>query len=306
LSTKNLRERLLITISDINGTKHYTVSQFISRFAIKLAIVFVIIFLLALLVINFLFDRVDDIEAKKEQVEEQYNKLAKKNIDLESKIDNKSKELKQLNSKIEDLEDIVGIDANSIQSLNFDERVDLAKLTTIEKKFIMTQIPSGYPIENKGVSSSFGWRKHPVLKKKDFHPGIDLRATRKTPVYAPANGVVEYAGRHAKGYGTLIIIHHNYGFKTLYGHLNRVKVKTGDIIQKGQLIALSGNTGLSSGPHLHYEIRYVGIALEPAHFLKWEMKNFDTLFKKQRRVKWQSLVNQIKQNRLAKVLEQQS
>jgi murein DD-endopeptidase MepM/ murein hydrolase activator NlpD len=299
-----LRERLLITISDINGTKHYTISQFISKFAIRLAIVFILVFLLAILMINFLFDRVDVIEAKKEKVEKEYKDLANKNVDLESKIDDKSKELKQLNSKIEDLEEIIGID--NIDSLTYDERVDLAKLTTIEKKFIMTQVPSGYPIENKGVSSSFGWRKHPVLKKKDFHPGIDLRAKRKTPVYATANGVVEYAGRHTKGYGTLVIIHHNYGFKTLFGHLNRVKVKTGDIIQKGQLIALSGNTGLSSGPHLHYEIRFVGRALEPAHFLKWDMKNFDTLFKKQRRVKWQSLVNQIKQSRSAKVLEQQS
>jgi murein DD-endopeptidase MepM/ murein hydrolase activator NlpD len=300
----DLRERLLITISSIKGTKHYTVSQFISKFAIRLALIFILIFILALIAIDFLFDKVDDIQAKKDKVEKEYKDLENKNNTLESKIDDKSKELKQLNTKIEDLEDIIGID--NIESLTYDERVDLAKLTTIEKKFIMTQIPSGYPLTNKGVSSSFGWRKHPVLKKKDFHPGIDLRALRKTPVYATANGVIEYAGRHAKGYGTLVIIHHNYGFKTLFGHLNRVKVKTGDIVQKGQLIALSGNTGLSSGPHLHYEIRFVGRALEPAHFLKWDMKNFDTLFKKQRRVKWQSLVNQIKQSRQVKVMEQQS
>jgi murein DD-endopeptidase MepM/ murein hydrolase activator NlpD len=287
-----MRDRFIITVTDVNGTKSYNISQLFTKFAIHLSLFFVVVFILATVSINFLSEEVDRLNSKKEQIVSEYKSLETKNVKLEDRISSKSKELKDLSSKIEDLEDIIGV--KPIDSMTYNERVDLAKLTTLEKQFIMSQIPSGYPIKYIGTSSSFGYRIHPIMKRKEFHPGIDLRAKMRTKVVAPADAVVEYAGYHKKGYGNLVILHHNYGFKTVYGHLSKLKVKTGDSIKKGQLVALTGNTGLSSGPHLHYEVRFAGRALEPNHFLRWTMKDYDSLFKKQRSIKWQSLINQIK------------
>jgi murein DD-endopeptidase MepM/ murein hydrolase activator NlpD len=287
-----MRDRFIITVTDVNGTKSYNISQLFTKFAIHLSLFFVVVFILATVSINFLTGEVDRINNKKEQIANEYKTLESKNSKLELKISTKSKELKDLNSKIEDLEDIIGV--KPMESMTYNERVDLAKLTTLEKQFIMSQIPSGYPVEYKGISSSFGYRIHPIMKRREFHPGVDLRARMRTKLIAPADGVVEYAGYHKKGYGNLLIIHHNYGFKTVYGHLSKLKVRTGASVKKGQLVALTGNSGLSSGPHLHYEVRFAGRALQPVHFMKWTMKDYDSLFKKQRSIKWQSLINQIK------------
>ena len=142
------------------------------------------------------------------------------------------------------------------------------------------------------VTGRFGWRVHPILKKKEFHRGLDIKASMQTPIKAPADGVIEYAGYHkSSGFGYLIILDHNYGFKTSYGHLSKkMLVKPGQFVKKGEIIGYTGNSGLSTGPHLHYEIRFIARPLDPLNFIQWERKNFDDIFKKENRVSWQSLV----------------
>ena len=174
----------------------------------------------------------------------------------------------------------------------------------IDKKFMLQNIPNGYPIKYIGISSKFGWRKHPILHKKEFHTGLDLRAKMNTPVYATADGIVEFAKYHKRsGFGKLLIIDHNFGFKTLFGHLNKIVVKNGDFVHKGELVAYTGNSGLSSGPHLHYEIRYIGVVLNPIYFLKWNLKNYNYIFKKEKKVKWQSLIKAM--NNQKQLIQQQ-
>ncbi|NOR71120.1 MAG: peptidoglycan DD-metalloendopeptidase family protein [Methylomarinum sp.] len=124
-----------------------------------------------------------------------------------------------------------------------------------------------------------------------------LKARRNTVVYAPADGIVEYAGFNKKsGFGNLLIIAHNYGFKSYYAHLNKTKVKFGDVVSKGQEIALTGNTGKSSGPHLHYEVRYVGVSIDPVNFINWNINQYESIFKTTTGIKWQSLVKMIAKN----------
>ncbi len=96
-----------------------------------------------------------------------------------------------------------------------------------------------------------------------------------------------------RGYGNMLKIEHTYGFMTLFAHLDRFNVETGQFIKKGDLIAWSGNTGLSTGPHLHYEVRFVGRALDPNNFIKWTSKDFNSLFQREKRVNWASLVEVI-------------
>lgn len=116
--------------------------------------------------------------------------------------------------------------------------------------------PIGFPISSKiDISSYFGMRKNPFSLGNHFHSGIDLRCKKNTPVYSTANGKVEKLIFNDKVSGNAIVISHKDGFKTIYCHLNKILVKTGEIIRKDSKIALSGNTGKSTAPHLHYSIK---------------------------------------------------
>jgi len=121
----------------------------------------------------------------------------------------------------------------------------------------------------------FGMRYHPILKIKRMHNGVDFLAYYNTPVYAPGGGIIEFADRKG-GLGKTIIINHGFGYKTLFGHLNKFKVKKGQNVKRGDLIGLTGSSGsLSTGPHLHYEVKHNGIALNPRNFIFDDIKIFD-------------------------------
>ena len=113
-------------------------------------------------------------------------------------------------------------------------------------------------------------------------------------MYATANGVVEQSSFNAHGYGFTVMLLHNFGFKTMYAHLkNKAVVKVGQFVKKGDLIGYSGNTGLSTGPHLHYEVRFVQTVLNPNYFLKLNRQNINEFFNEERRVPWDSLIKLI-------------
>ena len=139
------------------------------------------------------------------------------------------------------------------QSESYDELKQLVKT----KKEMLAAIPSIQPIANKDLTrlaSGFGFRMHPIYKIKKMHTGIDFTADRGTDIYATGNGVIEKAGRMS-GYGKVVIIDHGFGYKSLYAHCSKHMVKVGQKVKKGDVIALVGNTGVSTGPHVHYEVR---------------------------------------------------
>ena len=229
-------------------------------------------------------------------------KLQKENQLYSKKIEQKKELIKQLGSELENIEKIIGINQDDTASLI--QRATLAKITSAQKMYMLQTIPSGCPLKQCIITSPFGWRQHPTLHSKQFHNGIDLRAARRTPVYATADGVVRYVQDKNEGtFGRVIIIAHNFGFETVYGHLRFTLVKVGDVVKKGQLIAKSGNSGRSNGPHLHYEVRHASKVLDPKDFINWNMQNYETIFNKQRRVKWDSLIKLI--NNQHKILAQQ-
>lgn len=121
------------------------------------------------------------------------------------------------------------------------------------------------PLDTVRITSSFGMREHPVLGFTRMHAGIDFGAPTGTPVYAAGDGVVEKAG-WAGGYGRWLQIKHNNGYATGYGHLSRWAVKQGQHVHQGQVVAYVGSTGLSTGPHLHYEIMIGGQKVNPSRF----------------------------------------
>ncbi|HQQ95500.1 MAG TPA: M23 family metallopeptidase [Bacteroidia bacterium] len=152
------------------------------------------------------------------------------------------------------------------QSKSFDEVVNLAR----NKERLYASIPAIMPMNQNdlahAVTSGFGWRTHPIYKTFEFHPGMDFSAEQGTPIYTTGDGVVERADNLAQGYGNHVVINHDFGYHTLYGHMSRMAVKVGQKVKRGQLIGYVGSTGLSTAPHLHYEVIRNGNKVNPINY----------------------------------------
>ncbi len=306
-----MHNHFTITITDDeHGIKQYSLNKIVKKILLYAALFITFFIVVSVATIAYLKESVAQSEAKMEKIHKAYLALKEKNEYLEEQIkqtqehlEAKKMELEEVSNSLAEIETLIGLKPSTDMSLQ--QRVDLTKLSSENIATIMQFIPNGSPIPYQGITSKYGWRIHPTLKKREFHPGSDMRAKYGTKVYATADGVVEYAGNHTRsGYGKLVIIDHNYGFKTYFGHLSRIKVKAGTFVKKGDLIALSGNSGLSNGPHLHYEVRFIQRPLNPYWFIKWNVDNFNQIFQKEKKVPWQSLIAMISNIKIVKRSDQ--
>ncbi|MDR1950746.1 MAG: M23 family metallopeptidase [Bacteroidales bacterium] len=152
------------------------------------------------------------------------------------------------------------------QSRSFDDVFKMAK----SKKEMLAAMPAILPVNKKSaqVHSGFGLRMHPVWRVYQPHTGVDFKGPVGTPIYATGDGVVTQSG-HSKGYGgygIVIELNHGFGFQTLYGHLSRSAVRIGQKVKRGDLIGYMGNTGTSTGSHLHYEVILHGRKVNPVNY----------------------------------------
>jgi murein DD-endopeptidase MepM/ murein hydrolase activator NlpD len=152
-----------------------------------------------------------------------------------------------------------------IESKSQDEVVILAD----KKEKLYAAIPAIQPISNKqliALASGYGLRIHPVYKVKKMHTGIDFAASIGTPIYATADGKVAVVDVKFSGYGKVVEIDHGFGYRTRYAHMHDFSVRFGQNVKRGDLIGYVGNTGLSTAPHLHYEVLINGIQVDPVHY----------------------------------------
>ena len=152
-----------------------------------------------------------------------------------------------------------------IESKSQDEVVHLAE----KKEKLYASIPAIQPVANKqliALASGFGLRIHPVYKVKKMHNGIDFAASIGTPIYATADGAVSKVEVRFSGYGKLVEIDHGFGYRTRYAHMHDFAVKKGQQVKRGDLIGYVGNTGLSTAPHLHYEVLINDQRVDPVHY----------------------------------------
>nr|WP_250322848.1 M23 family metallopeptidase [Campylobacter upsaliensis] len=287
-----LKNKFTITISDINGSRHFYLNQIIKKIVLYI-IAFVFLFLISSgFYIKYLDSKVDALDGKREELLKKSKELETLNMTMQQSLDEKAAQYAVIEDKIASFEEALGLENEN--NLTISTRLENLNLTNDQQQGILNQIPNGWPITNKGVTGKFGWREHPILKRKEFHPGIDLAASIGTPIYAPASGVVEFSGYSNNGYGYNVILLHNFGFKSVFAHMMRKDVvKAGDFVNKGDLIGYTGNTGLSTGPHLHYEVRFINKTLEPLYFLNLKRKNMNEFFNQERRVPWQSLIKAV-------------
>jgi murein DD-endopeptidase MepM/ murein hydrolase activator NlpD len=134
-----------------------------------------------------------------------------------------------------------------------------------ENNRLFDAIPAIRPCLGDFGTEGFGMRRHPILKIVRMHEGVDIITNTGTSVFASGRGKVDFVGRRG-GYGLTVEINHGFGYRTVYAHLSKTLVKSGQTIDRGHLIALSGNSGLSTGPHLHYEVHHNGIKKDPEEF----------------------------------------
>jgi len=291
-----MHDQFTITIHDENGVKQFNVHQIVKRFGLYILGFLLFVFAMSAFSITYLNVSVNKIEAKKDEMERDYIALKRKNQKLQNTVvstehilKTKKDELVAVTDKLSDIENLIGLSVDEGTSLA--ERVDLATVTSEEMAALMQHVPNGSPVEYRGITSKFGYRTHPTLQRKEFHRGSDMKAPMKTPIYATADAIVEWAAEHKRsGYGKLIILDHSFGFKTYFGHLNKIVVKSGQFIKRGDLIGYTGNSGMSNGPHLHYEVRFIQRALNPFWFVKWNIASYNTIFDKEKNVPWQSLI----------------
>ncbi len=161
-----------------------------------------------------------------------------------------------------------------VQSKSYDEIAEMIK----NQQKMLSSIPSIQPIPNKKLermASGYGWRIDPVYKIQKFHEGMDFTCPVGTEVHVTGDGVVETVNYSFNGYGNEIIVNHGYGYRTRYAHLSRFKATPGQKVTRGEVIAFTGSTGKSTGPHLHYEVIKNGNALNPVYFYYNDLKDAD-------------------------------
>ncbi len=152
-----------------------------------------------------------------------------------------------------------------IQSTSYDQIIDLAK----NKEDMLASVPAIQPISNtdlRRTASGWGYRIHPIYKIRKFHYGMDFTAPTGTEIYATGDGVIEFVESSRRGYGNKIILNHGFGYKTLYAHLNGFNIKQGQKVKRGDVIGYVGSSGLSTAPHLHYEVSLNGKKVNPVNY----------------------------------------
>jgi len=163
-----------------------------------------------------------------------------------------------------------------LQSVSLDQLQMLSR----DKEKMATAIPAIMPINKRDLKGTdmFGWRLHPIYHRMIYHKGMDLGSARGNPVYATGNGKVTETnprGTGRRGYGKHILIDHGFGYKTKYAHLDEILVHPGQEVRRGELIGRVGSTGGTTGPHLHYEVIYMGSHVNPVNYFRRDMSQED-------------------------------
>ena len=160
-----------------------------------------------------------------------------------------------------------------VQAKSYDDLIEMAK----DQEIKMENIPAIQPVMNKDltrIASGYGVRIDPVYHVRRMHTGMDFTAPVGTDIFATGNGTVSFVG-WKQGYGNTVVVDHGFGYSTLYAHLYKSLVRTGQKVKRGDVIALVGNTGKSTGPHLHYEVRLQNHPIDPRNFYFYDMSPED-------------------------------
>jgi len=293
-----MKDKITVSISSVYGTKHFSFGKKTRHTFRAVSYAIFIAILITGGIIYYLVHEAEFSKLKVQELENRSSTLSKEitslvtlKENLERDLTDREEKMLVVSDRLDDLEKVLGMDTQADEAI--ESRLDTAAINSSMRVAMLTQIPNGSPVKWARISSGYGKRIHPITGKVKFHRGQDFAVNIGTPIYAPADGAIEVTRASKIGSGNFIRILHTYGFSSSYSHMSKFAVKRGDFVKKGDLIGYSGNTGLSSGPHLHYEVRFVGRSLDPKPFMNWNVDNFDSIFKNIRGIAWESLVEKI-------------
>lgn len=225
-------------------------------------------------ILSQLYSRVQNLDLSKQTMDEQQLKLKEKTEEVQSQRDKYKKSIKDTRKFINSLQrekelaEKAVLEAEQAQKQAGQMIASLQKKRAGSKKSYVSGRGSMFDWPVRGViASNYGYRIHPILKRKILHTGIDIAAPNGTPVKAPAGGEVIYNG-WLRGYGRVVVLDHGRGYSTLYAHLSASLVKEGQVVKEGATFAKVGKTGNTTGYHLHFEVRVFGTPDNPIKFLK--------------------------------------
>ncbi|WP_229601791.1 M23 family metallopeptidase [Vibrio parahaemolyticus] len=237
------------------------------------------------------------LESEKAEITALYEEQLDTNHSLSQALTDKNNQIQLLGKRVFDVESVLGLADEELSidenNLALEERIDAAAIDSVVRATMFRLIPNDSPVTYQRISSSYGSRINPISGRRHVHTGIDLTCKRGEEILAPADGVVETVRPGNKGYGNYLTLRHSFGFSSSFAHLNKFNVKSGQFVSKGDVIAQCGNSGNSTGPHLHYEVRFLGRTLNPQSLMEWTPENFNYVFEKEKMVKWGPLVQLI-------------
>ncbi|MGR5236177.1 peptidoglycan DD-metalloendopeptidase family protein [Vibrio alfacsensis] len=237
------------------------------------------------------------LESEKAEIVALYEEQLDTNHALSQSLTDRNNQIQLLGKRVFDVESVLGLaDEELVSNENsqaLEERIDAAAIDSAVRATMFRLIPNDSPMTYQRISSSYGSRINPISGKRHVHTGIDLTCKRGEEILAPADGVIETVRPSNKGYGNYLTLRHSFGFSSSFAHLQGFNVKSGQFVSKGDVIAKCGNSGNSTGPHLHYEVRFLGRALNPHYLMDWTPENFNYVFEKEKKVKWGPLVQLI-------------
>ncbi|MGR3985288.1 MAG: M23 family metallopeptidase [Gammaproteobacteria bacterium] len=286
------KDHFVVSVSAMSGSRHFTLKRPAQRAWLAALSLLAVVFVVSLTANYFHRERVEILTAKNARLDNERERLSKHTERLNQEIAAQAEVTRTLQRDLIEIERLLGLHHPPVSGKRkgLVARVDMAKLSANQEKILHRSIPNGFPTSIYTITSEYGMRRHPVTGRKSFHKGVDLRTNGKVNVYATADGIVRRAEKTRLS-GLLVVVQHNFGFESYYAHLSDINVHPGEIIQRGELIGISGNSGRhSNGPHLHYEVRYLGKPINPFEFLHWELGSHK-IFAKVKGVQWPSLIN---------------
>lgn len=237
----------------------------------------------------------EQMSNENKELEHLYQEQVDTNHSLSQVLDEKEGTIQLLGKRVYDVEAVLGLANEDLvtNDSSLEERIDAAAIDSAVRATMFRLIPNDSPMAYQRISSSYGRRTNPISGKRHTHTGIDLTCKRGEEILAPADGVIETTRPSKKGFGNFMTLRHSFGFMSSYAHLQKFKVRSGQFVSKGDVIATCGNSGNSTGPHLHYEVRFLGRSLNPQYLMDWTPENFNYVFEKEKKVKWGPLVQLI-------------
>jgi len=240
-----------------------------------------------------------DLRADNAHLQERNRKDQAKIAHLTAQLTEKNAQYALLDARIDSLEAVLKPSFNNYSApvtLRREAQVEKITQDLLTRHTLLQIIPSGSPIKYQRISSLYGKRTHPISRQRTRHKGIDLVCRIGDPIIAPADGVIETVRPSKKGFGNFLTVRHGFGFMTSYAHLSRFKARSGEFVRKGEVIATCGNSGYSTGPHLHYEVRFAGRLLNPKTLMDWSIRDFTLPFEKEKKVNWSELAALVEDN----------